>query len=170
MKEKTNFNTIYLSLGCNVGDKFLNLKNAIKELQLIGEIRSVSPVFETQPWGFSSDNTFYNAAIELNSYLPPKELLSAIENIEKKLGRTHKTHNKLYSDRIIDIDILFYNNLVFTSNELTIPHPHLQERDFVLHPLFSIAPNLIHPILNETVEMFLKKLNKTDIKQIKKKI
>ncbi len=170
MTEQTDLNTIYLSLGSNVGDKFLNLKNAIEELQSIGKIWAISPIFETQPWGFSSDNTFYNAAIELHTYFSPNELLSAIENIEKKLGRTRKTHNRLYSDRIIDIDILFYNNIVFNSEELTIPHPLLQERDFVLYPLRCIAPNLLHPILNETIEMLLKKLNNTKIKQIEREI
>lgn len=169
MKE-TEFNVVYLSLGSNVGDKFLHLNNAIDELRLIGKIEDISPIFESQPWGFESDNQFYNTTVMLRTQLSPNELLSKTKQIEKKLGRTQKTQNNIYSDRIIDIDILFYNNLVFSSEELTIPHPLLQKRTFVLYPLQRIAPDLKHPILNKTIESLYKNCKDTEIKEIDKKL
>lgn len=170
MTKKTEFNIVYLSLGSNVGDKFLHLSNAIKQLRNVGMTDKISPVFETKPWGFDSNNKFYNIVIKFITHLSPDELLKKIKEIEIKLGRTQKTHNKCYSDRTIDIDILFYNNIILSSEELTIPHPLLTERDFVLIPLHCIEPDLVHPILKKTIKLLCEEYKNSEIKQLNKQL
>lgn len=138
--------TVYLGLGTNLGDKEANLRTAIYKLQeRIGKQVSLSSFYETAPWGFESDHSFLNAAIGLETNLPPIEILHITQEIEKELGRTKKSVNGSYSDRLIDIDILLYDTLVLQTPELTIPHPLMTERDFVMNPLIEIAGNVIHP-------------------------
>ena len=138
--------TVYLGLGTNLGDKEANLRTAIYKLQeRIGKQVSLSSFYETAPWGFESDHSFLNAAIGLETSLSPIEILHITQEIEKELGRTKKSVNGSYSDRLIDIDILLYDTLVLQTPELTIPHPLMTERDFVMKPLIEIAGNVIHP-------------------------
>lgn len=138
--------TVYLGLGTNLGNKEANLRTAIYKLQeRIGKQVSLSSFYETAPWGFESDHSFLNAAIGLETSLSPIEILHITQEIEKELGRTKKSVNGSYSDRLIDIDILLYDNLVLQTPELTIPHPLMTERDFVMKPLIEIAENVIHP-------------------------
>lgn len=138
--------TVYLGLGTNLGDKEANLRTAIYKLQeRIGKQVSLSSFYETAPWGFESDHSFLNAAIGLETSLSPIEILHITQDIEKELGRTKKSVNGSYSDRLIDIDILLYDTLVLQTPELTIPHPLMTERDFVMKPLIEIAGNVIHP-------------------------
>lgn len=138
--------TVYLGLGTNLGDKEANLRTAIYKLQeRIGKQVSLSSFYETAPWGFESDHSFLNAAIGLETSLSPIEILHITQEIEKELGRTKKSVNGSYSDRLIDIDILLYDTLVLQTPELTIPHPLMTERDFVMKPLIEIAGNAIHP-------------------------
>ena len=144
--------TVYLGLGTNLGDKEANLRTAIYKLQeRIGKQVSLSSFYETAPWGFESDHSFHNAAIGLETILSPIEILHITQEIEKELGRTKKSVNGSYSDRLIDIDILLYDNLVLQTPELTIPHPLMTERDFVMKPLIEIAGNVIHPTRQKTL-------------------
>ncbi len=144
--------TVYLGLGTNLGNKEANLRTAIYKLQeRIGKQVSLSSFYETAPWGFESDHSFLNAAIGLETNLSPIEILHITQEIEKELGRTKKSVNGSYSDRLIDIDILLYDTLVLQTPELTIPHPLMTERDFVMKPLIEIAENVIHPTRQKTL-------------------
>lgn len=144
--------TVYLGLGTNLGNKEANLRTAIHKLQeRIGKQVSLSSFYETAPWGFESDHSFLNAAIGLETNLSPIEILHITQEIEKELGRTKKSVNGSYSDRLIDIDILLYDTLVLQTPELTIPHPLMTERDFVMKPLIEIAGNVIHPTRQKTL-------------------
>lgn len=144
--------TVYLGLGTNLGNKEANLRTAIYKLQeRIGKQVSLSSFYETAPWGFESDHSFLNAAIGLETNLSPIEILHITQEIEKELGRTKKSVNGSYSDRLIDIDILLYDTLVLQTPELTIPHPLMTERDFVMKPLIEIAGNIIHPTRQKTL-------------------
>lgn len=144
--------TVYMGLGTNLGDKEANLRTAIYKLQeRIGKQVSLSSFYETAPWGFESDHSFLNAAIGLETSLSPIEILHITQEIEKELGRTKKSVNGSYSDRLIDIDILLYDTLVLQTPELTIPHPLMTERDFVMNPLIEIAGNVIHPTRQKTL-------------------
>lgn len=144
--------TVYLGLGTNLGNKEANLRTAIYKLQeRIGKQVSLSSFYETAPWGFESDHSFLNAAIGLETSLSHIEILHITQEIEKELGRTQKSVNGSYSDRLIDIDILLYDTLVLQTPELTIPHPLMTERDFVMKPLIEIAGNVIHPTRQKTL-------------------
>lgn len=103
-----------------------------------GEVLQVSSFIETEPWGFTSDNTFVNACVKLSTALTPQRLLHVTQQIEKDMGRTHKSNDGSYTDRIIDIDILLYGNVTIDEQNLKIPHPHMYERDFVMKPLKEI--------------------------------
>jgi len=131
--------TAYLSLGTNLGDKENNLLSAISEIERrIGPVRAQSAFLATEPWGFDSQNTFLNAAIRIETKFSPLKLLDETQQIERDLGRKHKSVNGQYHDRIIDIDILLYDDLHISTPRLTIPHPHMHERDFVIIPLKEI--------------------------------
>ena len=140
--------TVYFSLGTNLGDKEQNILRAIEEIgKRIGPVKNQSGFLVTEPWGFMSKNRFLNAAIKVDTYLSPIDVLHITQSIEKELGRTSKSKKRRYKDRIIDIDILlFYNNdgndgedgIHIDTPELTIPHPLMNERDFVLIPLSEI--------------------------------
>ncbi|MCH5176251.1 MAG: 2-amino-4-hydroxy-6-hydroxymethyldihydropteridine diphosphokinase [Prevotellaceae bacterium] len=131
--------TVYLSLGSNLGDKEQNLASAVSEIaRRIGDITAQSAFIETEPWGYDSKNTFLNAAVRVETELSPIDLLHATQQIERDLGRTHKSRHGQYHDRIIDIDILLYDDLHIQTPELTIPHPLMQQRNFVLIPLKEI--------------------------------
>ena len=132
--------TVYLSLGTNLGDKEQNLLSAITEIgRRIGPIRTQSAFLSTEPWGFESENTFLNAAVCVETDLSPLALLDETQQIERDMGRTQKT-TVSYHDRIIDIDILLYDDLHINTPRLTIPHPLMYKRDFVLIPLREILP------------------------------
>ncbi len=154
---------LYLSLGTNLGDKTHNLSRALELIgQRVGKVVAYSGVFETEPWGFSSPNAFFNAAVAVQTALSPLDALAATQEIEREMGRTHKSVNGQYTDRIIDIDLLLYAgeySTPFESAALTLPHPHLHERRFVLEPLFEIAPVLVHPVLGKTILDLLDELN-----------
>ena len=142
----------YLSLGTNLGNKEENLHAAMQLIkEQIGNIVSQSALYVSAPWGFSSENSFLNNAVAVETTLNPSELLQTTQGIERTLGRTHKTVNRQYSDRLIDIDILFYDSLVMDTPALTLPHPLLHQRLFVLSPLAEIAPTLRHPIQQKTI-------------------
>ena len=130
---------VYFSLGSNLGDKEGNIREAISRIgELIGEVDRQSTLLATEPWGFESDNTFVNAAIRCTTSLSPFEILNITQNIERAMGRTLKSVDGQYHDRIIDIDILIYDDLHITTPQLTLPHPLMKERDFVMLPLKEI--------------------------------
>lgn len=149
--------TIYFGLGTNEGNKEENIRGAIEELShLLGTPTAVATIIETEPWGFQSDNSFLNTVVAFKSTLAPEEILKATQEIERRLGRTKKSFDGCYSDRPIDIDILLYGSRVIESEHLTIPHPLLHKRLFVLQPLAQIAPQVIHPTLGKSITRLLK--------------
>lgn len=139
-------NTVFFSLGSNLGNKLNHLQQAVFMLNtLVGPIQSASPVYRSPSWGFSSDD-FLNACISLNTENTPEEVLKAILHIETNLGRVRSLEIG-YQPRTIDIDILYFGRENIRTNQLTIPHPHLHLRAFVLRPLADIAPQFYHPLL-----------------------
>ncbi|MDR2497121.1 MAG: 2-amino-4-hydroxy-6-hydroxymethyldihydropteridine diphosphokinase [Tannerellaceae bacterium] len=148
-------NNAYLALGSNLGNKTENILTAIRKIEgRAGKITSLSSFFVTQPWGFVSDNDFVNTAACLTTSLAPHDLLNTVMQIEREMGRL--PHNKnTWEDRLIDIDILLYNSLILSGTSLTIPHPLMHSRKFVLQPLAEIAPTLLHPIQQKTITELL---------------
>lgn len=131
--------TVYLSLGSNLGDREATMCRAIGLLnERAGSVDRQSSFIETEPWGFESTNKFLNMCVRLLTTLSPEQLLLATKQIERELGRTQKSVNGQYHDRPIDIDILMYDDVHIDSNDLTLPHPHMQEREFVMKPLREI--------------------------------
>lgn len=126
----------------------------------VGEITSLSAYYITEPWGFDSQNSFLNAVCKVCTSLSPSEVLSVTQSIERDLGRMKKSINGQYSDRPIDIDILLYDNLVIDTPDLSIPHPLMHKRLFVMEPLTEIDPKLIHPVLHLSMEDILRNLQK----------
>ena len=145
---------VYLGLGSNLGDKEENIRKAIALIgERVGEVVRQSSLIETEPWGYESENKFLNGVIFVETNLSPRQLLKATQKIERELGKkkVHATkrsqdsslftlHSSLYKDRPIDIDILLYDDLTVDEPDLKIPHPLMQERDFVMIPLTQIKP------------------------------
>lgn len=147
-------NLIYLSLGSNLGSREQHIEEAIKLIQnRIGGIGQVSRFYESEPWGFSSACRFCNCCLSLKSSLAPLPLLDILLEIELALGRLRE--GKGYSDRVIDIDILFYGDMQMNHPRLTLPHPSMGDRRFVLAPLVEIAPHLIHPLTGISITEML---------------
>jgi len=140
--------TVYLALGSNLGDRLANLKQAIAALTPQMEVKAKSSVYETPPWGYEDQPKFLNQVIKAKTYLDPEPLLKHLKRLEVALGRQESFPN---GPRLIDMDILFYDDLVLNSPALVIPHPRLHERGFVLLPLMEIAPDLIHPVNKKSV-------------------
>jgi 2-amino-4-hydroxy-6-hydroxymethyldihydropteridine diphosphokinase len=142
----------YLGLGANLGNRRQQLMAAARLLgERAGHLLALSRFYETAPWGYDSPHPFLNAAVQLETALPPQELLSSILQIERDLGRTAKTRGAACQDRLIDIDILLYDRLVLEQPNLILPHPRMHRRTFVLRPLAEIAPSLQHPVLKQTI-------------------
>ena len=133
---------LYLSLGSNIGDREETLHRAITLInERVGTMQRVSSFIETEPWGFKSKHPFLNAACLVLTTLSPEECLKATQQIERELGRKRKSRNGVYHDRPIDIDLLMYGDLALSTPKLTLPHPRMQERDFVMIPLREILPS-----------------------------
>jgi 2-amino-4-hydroxy-6-hydroxymethyldihydropteridine diphosphokinase len=136
--EKVRLNRVALSLGSNLGDKIEQLKNAIEAIKVaVGEVEFVSSFYESEPWGYQSENQFVNVCLTCYTELNPFELLKILKEIEARMGRTTTTTG--YQDRCIDIDIVLYHNEEIKSEQLTIPHPHFKKREFVMIPLREIV-------------------------------
>lgn len=139
---------VYLALGSNLGNRLANLKEAVTSLPPQMEVKARSNVYETHPWGYEDQEKFLNQVVRVETYLKPEPLLKHLKRLEVALGRKPSFQN---GPRLIDIDILFYDDLVLYSPVLMIPHPHMHERGFVLVPLMDIAPDLVHPVRKKSI-------------------
>lgn len=151
---------VYLSLGSNMGDKRENLLEAIKR---VGELENTevvksSTILETEPFGYIEQDNFLNACLEVKTLLTPQEFLSSILKIELDMGRVREIK---WGPRVIDIDILFYDNEIIQEDNLAVPHPWICEREFVLEPLSEITPNYVHPLERKTIMMLARKLKES---------
>jgi len=140
--------TVYLALGSNLGDRLANLKQAIDSLTPQMEVKAKSSVYETLPWGYEDQPKFLNQVVKAKTYLDPEPLLKHLKRLEVALGRQASFPN---GPRLIDMDILFYDDLILNTSSLVIPHPRLHERGFVLLPLMELSPDLVHPLIKKSV-------------------
>jgi 2-amino-4-hydroxy-6-hydroxymethyldihydropteridine diphosphokinase len=148
-------NLVYLSLGSNLGDRQVQLQDALAKLAAVGRVVATSSFYETEPVEFTRQPWFLNCAIALETNKTPEQLMAAILRIEEEMGR-RRVQKK--GPRAIDIDILLFDNTIVDSKELTIPHPAMHQRRFVLEPLAEIAPELLHPVLKKTIGELLDSL------------
>jgi 2-amino-4-hydroxy-6-hydroxymethyldihydropteridine diphosphokinase len=154
---------VYLALGTNLGNRLLNLNTAINNLTPQMNVKKKSPVYETPPWGFADQPAFLNQVVQVETYEGPEPLLKHLKRLETALGRVPNFQN---GPRLIDIDILFYDDLVLNTASLVIPHPRLHERTFVLAPLADIAPELIHPVLHKSVREMLAGISSDEVVKV----
>jgi 2-amino-4-hydroxy-6-hydroxymethyldihydropteridine diphosphokinase len=153
---------VYLALGSNLGNRLSNLKEAIAALPPQMEVKAKSAVYETPPWGYEDQPKFLNQVIKVTTYLDPEPLLKHLKRLEVTLGRKETFQN---GPRLIDIDILFYDDLILNTRSLVVPHPRLQERGFVLLPLMDIDPDLTHPVSKKSVREMMTDCNIEGIKK-----
>ena len=154
---------VYLALGTNLGDRPSNLRAALSALPPQVRLVVSSPVYETPPWGLLDQPAFLNQVVKAETDLSPAELLAFLKRLETQLGRRATVR---YGPRVIDLDILFYDDLALDTPELTVPHPRLVGRAFVLVPLADLAPDLLHPIEQKTVQQLLAEADSTGITRL----
>jgi 2-amino-4-hydroxy-6-hydroxymethyldihydropteridine diphosphokinase len=152
--------SVYIALGTNVGDRLANLRAALAGLTPQVEIKARSAVYETEPWGYADQPAFLNMVVRAETDLSPLELLEHLKHLEQVLGRTPSFRN---GPRLIDLDILFYDDLVIETPPLVIPHPRLHERAFVLVPLADVAPGLVHPLLGRSVSQLVETVDRRGV-------
>ncbi|MBM3123753.1 MAG: 2-amino-4-hydroxy-6-hydroxymethyldihydropteridine diphosphokinase [Chloroflexi bacterium] len=156
---------VYLALGSNLENRFANLKAAVNNLTPQLTVKKKSSVYETPPWGFEDQPKFLNQVVMAETYLDPEALLKHLKRLETALGRTPSFEN---GPRLIDVDILFFDDLSLNTPELQLPHPRLHERAFVLVPLAEIAPKLMHPKMKKTIKELLTKVDRKGVRKIKR--
>jgi len=158
---------LYLLLGSNLGEKKKQLDEAMDLIpEMIGPVTKQSSLYETEPWGFSSEEFFLNRALQIWTSFSPEEVMQKIGQIEKTFGRERSGSG--YSSRTMDIDILFYDDLVLDQDTLKIPHPRMQDRRFVLVPLDEIAHEMIHPVFRKTIGDLLRDCTDSgDVRELK---
>jgi 2-amino-4-hydroxy-6-hydroxymethyldihydropteridine diphosphokinase len=154
---------VYLALGSNLGDRLANLREAIAAMPPDVVVLQQSRVYETPPWGYADQPAFLNMALKSETALSPLDLLKYLKRLESALGRTPTFH---YGPRKIDLDILFYDDLVMETPELVVPHPRLHERAFVLVPLADVAAEFVHPILKQTINEQLQQVDSDEIRLV----
>lgn len=154
--------TVWLALGSNLGDRLANLGAAVAALAPEARLLRASPVYETPPWGYTDQPAFLNQVVQVETGLPPAGLLKKLKRIEAGLGRRATFRN---GPRLIDLDILFYDDLILEAPGLVIPHPHLAERAFVLVPLADLAPDWPHPVLKKSVRTLLEAVDTRGIRR-----
>ena len=150
----------YIALGTNVGNYINNFSNAILELKKIGQVIKMANIYTSKPYGYLKQNFFYNSMVCLKSEMLPSQLINKIQLAERKLQKNKRIIN---GPRKIDLDIIFSDQKVFKNNNLIIPHPRAQERDFVLYPLLDINPFFRHPVSKLTVKQLIEQLKDTYI-------
>ena len=155
--------TVYLALGTNLGDRRANLLAALAGLESFSRVKIISSIYETAPWGYADQPDFYNMAAMLSTALAPRDLLDALKSLEKALGRVTAVR---YGPRMIDLDILLYDDIILNTPELTIPHPLMEGRAFVLLPLAEIASDFCVPGLNATVADLLQAVSTEDVVKV----
>ncbi len=160
-------NRVYLSLGSNLGSRQGNILQALQYIQTRTSIKRVSSFYETEPVGYLDQPNFLNSACYLETELSPAEMLYFLKWIEKRMGRRESFRN---APRPIDLDILFFNDLVLADETLCIPHPRIQERAFVLAPLAEIAPDLVHPVLKSTMQELLGKVDRKGVRRVERSL
>ncbi|MBC2704648.1 2-amino-4-hydroxy-6-hydroxymethyldihydropteridine diphosphokinase [Desulfobacula sp.] len=158
--------SVYLSIGSNISDKKKNLKNAISLLRNQDKIdvAGVSPFYKTQPQNYTNQDWFINAALKIKTLLDPQELLAVLKTVEKDLDKEGKAFR--FGPRIIDLDIIYYDDLILKTEHLEIPHPRMHKRCFVLIPICDIGAHTIHPVLNLRSDELLKKLEKQETQKV----
>lgn len=157
----SKLNLIYLLTGSNIGDAVSNLLQASQQIQLqIGEVIARSSLYKTSPWGTIQQDDFLNQVLCVQTVYSPDDVMQRLLQIEQQMGRVRSVKN---APRIIDIDVLFYNNDVYSSALVTIPHPLLHERKFVLQPLSELAPDIMHPVLHKTIRQLLAECTDTGL-------
>lgn len=156
----------YLALGSNLGNRLASLKNAISNLTPQMDVKKKSPVYETPPWGHTDQPQFLNQCVQVETYLEPENLLAHLKRLETVLGREPTFEN---GPRVIDIDILFYDDLILNTPPLVIPHPRMHTRGFVLVPLNDIAPDVVHPVLGKPISELLLDVERVNIHEYKGK-
>jgi 2-amino-4-hydroxy-6-hydroxymethyldihydropteridine diphosphokinase len=145
---------VFLGIGTNLGNRERNLRRAVARIEkIIGRVLNSSSVYETEPWGFRAEADFLNIVVKVETQLAPSGLLGRILMIESMLGRIRG--EKQYESRVIDIDILLYEDMIIDEESLKIPHPLMQKRKFVLVPLCEIAPELVHPLFKKSIRCLL---------------
>lgn len=147
---------VYLGLGSNLGERVKNLENSLVRIAELARIEKKSGIYETEPWGLKEQPNFLNQVVRVKTRLTPLELLTALKNIERRIGRKKSVQ---YGPRVIDVDILFYDDLIMKTEPLTIPHPFLTQRAFVLVPLNEIAPNHLHPVEGKKIRELYNKID-----------
>jgi 2-amino-4-hydroxy-6-hydroxymethyldihydropteridine diphosphokinase len=147
--------TAYIGLGSNLGDRMATLRTAVQRLDNLGRITGVSSLYETEPVGYLEQPAFLNAVVALDTELAPVDLLQALLGIEHDLGRTRSFAN---APRTLDLDLLLVDDVTLDTNYLTLPHPRLHERAFVLVPLAELVPEMVHPVTGQTVREILRAL------------
>jgi 2-amino-4-hydroxy-6-hydroxymethyldihydropteridine diphosphokinase len=153
-------NIVYLALGSNLGNRIENLRDAITKLAPDVKVIASSPVYQTPPWGFECQPAFLNQVVAGETHLIPVDLLKYLKNIESVLGRSPTFRN---GPRVIDLDILFFDELIIDQPDLVIPHPRLHERAFVLVPLADIAPDFHHPVFGLSVKEMLQAVDRNGV-------
>ncbi len=153
-----NIHTAYISIGSNLGNRKNNIRLAIKKLMGFCNIEAYSRVYRTKPYGVTDQPDFINLAVRVSTILEPAELLEELKAVEDSLGRVRIIR---WGPRTIDLDILFFDDLIIKTENLTIPHPDLQNRYFVLKPLNDISPDYIHPVIKLTVAEMFRQIKKT---------
>lgn len=155
--------TIFLGLGSNLGDRLAFLNAAIQAISAFADVLGQSPIYETAPWGYDDQDDFLNQVLEVSTELSPRELLGRLKQVEQDVGRRASFQN---GPREIDIDILLYGNQTIEQDDLSIPHPRLHERAFMLRPLANLAPDLVHPVKKKTVSELLKHTDQSGVKML----
>lgn len=160
---------VHINIGSNLGNRQTNISRAIDAIMRRWPGIFVSPVVESEPWGFNSANRFLNAGVSLDTAMDPTTVFETLHNIEQHISdRPHRTRHGEYADRTIDIDMIFYDDIVLNSERLTLPHPKLHMRDFVLRPLALLEPSWTHPILKLTASQMLEALKNRQNKSFNK--
>lgn len=155
--------TVIIGLGTNQGERMVNLASACRSLPPKVQVKQLSPIYETRPWGFTDQPNFLNQVVIAQTELTPSDLLAYLKQLEVSLGRIPTFRN---GPRVIDLDILFYDDLIYESPTLSIPHPGVTNRAFVLAPLVDIAPDFSHPVSGKTMRELFVEVDSRDVKKI----